>query len=263
MPSPLRSWTTTRAWGIHIFTSLGVVCAFLTIVASALGRPREALLWLMVAQIVDGIDGPMARGAKVKEAVPVLSGHVLDLVVDFCTCVFAPVYFAWEFNLLPQPWEIPILCLVLVTSVLWFSREDIETRDLWFRGFPTAWNLVFTLFWVVHLPDWVIVVTSLALCGLTVTPWMKLPHVMGAAQFKAVTVSFSAVGVAAITWLIIDKDTSARPVLLGVIGLWMLYYWGIGLWRSLQGDEIWPDPDADASDASADVAASSAATERG
>lgn len=243
------AWTTTRAWGIHVFTSLGVVCAFLTIVASALGRPREALLWLMVAQIVDGIDGPMARGARVKEHVPVLSGHVLDLVVDFCTCVFAPVYFAWEFNLLPQQWEIPILCLVLVTSVLWFSREDIETRDLWFRGFPTAWNLVFTLFWVIDLPDWALVAISLLLCLITVTPWVKLPHVMGAAQFRRVTVGFSLLGVIAATWLIIDRDTAVRPVLLAVIAAWVVYYFGIGLWRSLQGDEIWPEAEPESTPA--------------
>lgn len=198
----------------------------------------------MVAQIVDGVDGPMARGANVKEAVPVLSGHILDLVVDFCTCVFAPVYFAWEFDLLPPGWETPILCTVLVTSVLWFSREDIETRDLWFRGFPTAWNLVFTLYWVLDVPDWAIVSSSILLCVLTLTPWLKLPHVMGAVQFRRTTISFSTLGVIASTWLIIDRQTPARPYLLVVIGLWILYYFGIGLWRSLQGDEIWPEADA-------------------
>lgn len=231
-------------WGVHVFTALGVVFAFLTVTSSVLGHPREALLWLMAAQIVDGVDGPIARKLETSRHVPVLSGLVLDLIVDFCTCVFAPVLFAWQFDLLPSGWETPLLALVLITSVLWFSRDDIETRDLWFRGFPTGWNLVFTLYWVVDLPDPVVIGVTLLLCVLTITPWYKVPHVMGAPQHRPVTVGLSVIGLIATVILIIDRDSPLRPACLAVMAVWVLWYFGVGLWRSLQGDEVLPDPEA-------------------
>lgn len=239
MPS-LAPWTVTRAWGVHIFTSLGVVCAFLAVTSSLTNRPVQALIWLMVAQVVDGVDGPLARGWDVRDNLPVLSGHVLDLIVDFTTCVFAPVVFAWRFELLPAPGETLLLMFVLVTAVLWFSRDDIETTDLWFRGFPTAWNLVFTIFWIADLPSWLTVSVTLGLCVLTLTPWYKVPHVLGAPQFRRVTVALSLAGLAAMTLLIVDRDSPVRVQALGVVAVWVTYYFGIGLWRSLQGDELQP-----------------------
>lgn len=241
MPSA-APWVVARAWGVHIFTSLGVALAFLSIASSLGDRPKEALLWLMVAQLVDGVDGPMARQWKVCDAVPVVSGYVLDLIVDFTTCVFAPVVFAWQFGLLPARAENLLLLLVLVTSALWFSREDIETRDLWFRGFPTAWNLVFTLFWIAELPSWLTVSTTLALCVLTLTPWYKLPHVLGSPQFRRVTVTLSLAGLGAMTLLVVDRESPVRDTALSVIAVWVTYYFCIGLWRSLQADEILPAP---------------------
>jgi phosphatidylcholine synthase len=235
-------WTVTRAWGVHIFTSLGVGCAFLSVTSSLHESAGLALIWLMVAQVVDGVDGPLARKWDVCDNLPVVSGYVLDLIVDFTTCVFAPVIFAWHFDLLPARWEGPLLTLVLVTSVLWFSRDDIETTDLWFRGFPTAWNLVFTLFWIADLPSWLTVSSTLGLCVLTLTPSFKVPHVLGAPQFRRVTVALSAAGLAAMTLLIIDRNSPGRGPALGVIVVWVTYYFGIGLWRSLQGDEVQVEP---------------------
>ena len=237
MPSA-APWVVARAWGVHTFTALGVGLAFLSIASSLGDRPGHALIWLMVAQIVDGVDGPLARGCNVSDAVPVVSGYVLDLIVDFTTCVFAPVVFAWQFDLLPARAENLLLPLVLVTSALWFSREDIETRDLWFRGFPTAWNLVFTLFWIADLPSWLTVSSTLVLCVLTLTPQYKVPHVLGAAQFRRVTVPLSLAGLAAMSLLVVDRDSAVRDTALWVIGVWVTYYFGIGIWRSLQADEL-------------------------
>lgn len=234
-PTP---WTVTRAWGIHLFTSLGVLCSFFAVVTALSDEPRAALLWLMIAQVVDGIDGPLARGYDVVRNVPVLSGHTLDLVVDFTTCAFVPVVFAWQFELLPSPWDLPLLGLVLVTSVLWFSRDDIETRDLWFRGFPTAWNLVFTFFWVFSFPPGAAIPVTIVLCVLTLTPWFKVPHVLGAPQFRLPTITLSIVGMVMLTLLVVDPDTELRPVAVSLIATWVIYYFAIGLWRSLQGDEI-------------------------
>ena len=38
---------------------------------------NEAFLWLLVALVVDGVDGSMARAAKVKERLPRIDGEAL------------------------------------------------------------------------------------------------------------------------------------------------------------------------------------------
>ena len=64
-------------------------------------------LWLGVALVVDGIDGPLARAFKVAEALPRWSGETLDLVVDFTTYVFVPAYAIAASGLLPTRWRFP------------------------------------------------------------------------------------------------------------------------------------------------------------
>lgn len=227
-----------RSWMVHAFTSLGIMCGFLTIHYSLTNHPNIALLWLMLAQVLDGIDGPLARHYKINKHVPVLDGNILDLITDYITCVFAPIIFAWHFELIPDPWALPLFSLILMSSAIWFSRRDIETNDMWFRGFPTAWNLVFTMLWVTKPPVAFSVGISIILIVLTLMPWYKFPHILSSQQFRRTTISLSVMGLGFMTLLILDPNSSARPFALAAIGLWTLYYFMIGLWRSLQGDEL-------------------------
>jgi phosphatidylserine synthase len=57
------------------------------------GSARMAIIWLLVAQLIDGIDGPLARRLLPDEATTKFDGYVLDLVIDFVTCVLVPA--AW------------------------------------------------------------------------------------------------------------------------------------------------------------------------
>lgn len=223
------------------------MCSFFCVAQTLEGNARAALLWLMLAQLIDGLDGPLARGYEVREHVPVLSGYVLDLIVDFTTCVFAPVIFAWQFGLLGggAP-ELVLLGLVLVTGALWHSRDDLETRDLWFRGFPAAWNFVFTVFWIASTPTTVNVIVTIVLIGLTIAPWYKVPHVSGAPQFRNLTVTVSLLGIGAMTVLIIEAEPPMHHLLVGLVFAWVVYYFAIGVWRSLQPDEIFDRPAHDA-----------------
>ena len=57
-------------WAIHVFTSLGIVAGFFAVVSVLDRSPRAALLWLMTAMIIDGLDGPIARRYDVLEPDP-------------------------------------------------------------------------------------------------------------------------------------------------------------------------------------------------
>jgi phosphatidylcholine synthase len=55
------------AFGVHILTASGAFFAFLAMVAAAEFRFPEMFLWMGVALLVDGVDGPLARKLEVKK----------------------------------------------------------------------------------------------------------------------------------------------------------------------------------------------------
>ncbi len=130
------------AWAIHALTASGAVLAFLALLAVEAGAFRLALLWLAAALVVDGIDGPLARLAGVKEKNPEIDGATLDLVVDYLTYVFVPALLIYRAGLLPPDWALAGAAAILLSSLYTFARTDMKTDDNFFRGFPAVWNVV-------------------------------------------------------------------------------------------------------------------------
>ncbi len=225
------------AWAIHLFTTSGVLWAFLAVIDIARHRPGYALLWLLAAQIVDGLDGPLARKYKVSQHVPVVDGRVLDLVVDYLTCVAVPVAFAIKFDIFPHEVELWAAASILYVSAIWFARTDIETRDVWFRGFPAVWNLVITFFWLLGSSQIVNLWISSVLIVLTLTPKVKFFHMLSSPQFRNITVPFTTIMMGVIAWMVTchhRHSTFGRAVVLG----WAAYAFALTIWRSLQPDEL-------------------------
>ncbi|MCH8467303.1 MAG: phosphatidylcholine synthase, partial [Roseinatronobacter sp.] len=48
-----------KAYGVHLFTATGAVFAMLALLEAVQGDWAMMFLWLVVAFIVDGIDGPL------------------------------------------------------------------------------------------------------------------------------------------------------------------------------------------------------------
>ena len=136
------------AWGVHLLTVAGVVLALLSLLAIERQQWREALLWLFAALVIDGIDGTLARAAKVRERVPRIDGEALDLVIDYLAYVFVPVLFIWRGGYLPEPLQLPLAGAILVSSLYVFARRDMKTEDGYFRGFPGLWNVIAFYFFV-------------------------------------------------------------------------------------------------------------------
>lgn len=131
------------AWAVHVYTSLGSVLAFAMVVA-AIDANTTAALWLfLVAMVVDGTDGLLARRLRVKEIVPGFDGALLDNIVDYLTYCFAPVVLLWAGGYLPAGAAGGIVaCLPLLASSYQFCRTDAKTDDHFFLGFPSYWNVV-------------------------------------------------------------------------------------------------------------------------
>ncbi|MFT5169356.1 MAG: phosphatidylcholine synthase [Saprospiraceae bacterium] len=130
------------AWSVHIFTSSGLVAGFMAILAIQEHDWRTAMFWLIVALVIDGIDGSFARIFKVKEVLPFMDGKTIDYVIDFANYAIIPAYMFYEAGLVPEVWKLPLTVLILLVSALYYGKEGMVSEDNYFMGFPVMWNMV-------------------------------------------------------------------------------------------------------------------------
>ena len=169
---------------LHAFTATGVLVGMAALVAVLDGSARMAIIWLLVAQLIDGIDGPLARRLLPDEATTKFDGYVLDLVIDFVTCVLVPAAFLWQFQMVKHDRSGMIaIAALLMFSSLWFSRTDQQDSDSWFHGFPAAWNMVVPTLWLLDSSPTVTMVVVACLSILTMTN-VQFAHPVRVVQWR-------------------------------------------------------------------------------
>lgn len=145
-----------RALAVHLFTATGAVFAMLAMLAAVDAKWNLMYLWLVVAFIVDGIDGPLARKYDVKTNAPAFDGVLLDLIIDYLTYVFIPAFALFKSGLLPgwTGW----ICIIVISfsSAMYFADTRMKTKDYSFAGFPGCWNMVVLVLFVTEPNFWVI-----------------------------------------------------------------------------------------------------------
>src|SRR5262245_40728121 len=137
-----RSLATALAWGVHLFTATGAILALVALNAVIEGQWHLALLWLLLALVVDGVDGTLARRARVTERAPRMDGSALDLIIDYLNYVFIPSLLTWRAQLVPDGASLWLAAAIQISSLYVFARRDMKTEDHYFRGFPALWNIV-------------------------------------------------------------------------------------------------------------------------
>lgn len=222
-----------KGWLVHSMTSMGTVCGMFGLISVADGSPRLAIMWLAVAMVLDGVDGPVARAWGVRDHVPRIDGYTLDLVVDYVTCVVVPVLFLHTFGMLPAGWSLVVGAFVLFTSALWMSRTDQMTEDNWFNGFPCEWNLVVPTLFLLGVDPWLTAAVCVALSLTQFTDW-KFVHPIRVRPLRRLTVGITCLWLA--TVLVLTATTPAFDEL----GRWMLaacplYVIGLGALRTTTG----------------------------
>src|SRR5688500_1386944 len=82
------------AWGVHLYTGLGLVAAAGITVLLVNDPPdfRGAFALMLVATLIDATDGTLARLVRVKEVLPVFDGRRLDDIIDFLTYSSLPLF---------------------------------------------------------------------------------------------------------------------------------------------------------------------------
>ena len=219
MSTPFTPQTSKRAgYVLHVLTASGAAAGLVALQAVFNNQWREALLWLIVCQVLDGLDGPIARKIDVTIHAPRIDGHVLDLVVDYLTCVVVPVALLARLEMLPLHYEVWVAGAIFITSALWFARVDQETDDHWFNGFPAVWNLVVPSFLILGASPQTVMIFSILLCALQLTT-IKIPHLVRVSWMRNLTLPLTViylVNLTSLSWAYSDKSGS-HPNTLEVI----------------------------------------------
>ena len=239
-PTPLRH-PVAKAWLVHCVTASGAICGMFGIIAVADAKPKDAIIWLAVALVLDGLDGPVARAWAVRERVPRVDGYALDLIVDFVTCIVIPVLFIHEFHMLPQGMSLFVGAFIMLVGALWMSRTDQMTDDNWFNGFPGEWNLVIPTLYLVQA-NHTIVLLACVLLGATQLTNFKYVHPVQVKHWRPITLSVTVLWLGTMVYATAYlprlgiTDAPKVPTIEAIILLACpAYTVAIGIWRTFSG----------------------------
>ena len=217
------------AFAVHILTASGAALALLALMAAVSHAWALMFLWLGIALVVDGIDGPLARRLDVVGKLPRWSGETLDLVVDFVTYVFVPAFAIAASGLMPFYLGIATGVVVTVTGALYFADRNMKLADNSFRGFPALWNCAAFYLILLAPPAWLCaaIVAALAVLSFANFPFV---HPVRVVRLRPLTLALLAAwGVLALVALSRDMTPGFWvTIALCVIALYVI---AVGLLR--------------------------------
>jgi phosphatidylcholine synthase len=209
------------AASVHLFTALGAVCALLATLAIFDKAPERLFFWLGVALIIDGIDGTLARAARVKERLPRFSGEILDLVVDYVTYVFVPVLALLAWRHLDGVAGHVLAAVILLSSLYHFSDTMSKNAENCFVGFPAIWNIVaFFVFALALPPAATMFVVVLAIAGTFIPmPWI---HPLRVERWRPATIIGTVAASAAAVYTV-ATGFPASPLAASILAAMAVY----------------------------------------
>lgn len=164
-----------KALYVHLFTATGAVLSMLAMLSAADEKWSMMLLWLVVALIVDGIDGPLARHYDVKTNWPTYDGVLLDLIIDYLTYVFIPAFALFQSGLLPGWTGWCAIIVITYASAIYFVDTRMKTKDNSFAGFPACWNMVVIVLFALH-PNFYLMLAIIMVLAASMFTNLKFIH---------------------------------------------------------------------------------------
>ena len=188
-----------RAYATHAFTATGAVFALLALLAAADSRWAEMFGWLVVAFVVDGVDGALARRTDVVTNAPIIDGVLLDLVIDFLTYVFVPAFALLRSGLLEGNIGFAAAVMMVFASALYFADTRMKTPDKSFSGFPAAWNML-ALVAFVTTPRPAVIVSIVAVLTFGMFLSVKFVHPVRTRRWRPLSLPVAIVWTGLAAW---------------------------------------------------------------
>ncbi len=212
-----------QALSVHLLTATGAVLSMLALLAAANAEWSQMFFWLVIALIVDGIDGPLARRYQVKLNWPTYDGVLMDLIIDYLTYVFIPAYALFKSGLLDGWTGWVAIIVICYGSVVYFADTRMKTKDNSFAGFPACWNMLVLVLFALKPNFWVILVIVVAL-AITMFTNVKFIHPVRTRRWRWISLPACTAWVVFAVWAVLDDfhpDSVARWGLL-LTSLWLL-----------------------------------------
>ncbi|MGO4853750.1 CDP-alcohol phosphatidyltransferase family protein [Phaeovulum sp. W22_SRMD_FR3] len=192
-----------KALFVHLLTATGAVLSMLAMLAAVQEQWSLMFLWLVVALVVDGIDGPLARRYDVKRNWPTYDGVLLDLIIDYLTYVFIPAYALFKSGVLPG-WTGWIAIIVITYgSVIYFVDTRMKTKDNSFAGFPACWNMVVLVLFAVQPNFWIVLGIVVALAATMFTN-LKFIHPVRTERWRMLSLPVALAWTGFAAWAAVD-----------------------------------------------------------
>lgn len=175
-----------KALSVHLLTATGAVFAMLAMLAAVDENWSLMFLWLVVAFLVDGLDGPLARRYDVKANAGEFDGILLDLIIDYLTYVFVPAYALFKSGLLPGWTGWTAIIVITFASAMYFADTRMKTKDNSFSGFPGCWNMVVIVLFAWQPSFWAMLAVIILLAAAMFMP-LKFIHPVRTERWREVS----------------------------------------------------------------------------
>lgn len=222
------------AWCVHAYTASGLLLAAWMTALTLRGTDaayRGVLGLMLLATFIDSTDGTLARRVGVKKVVPEFDGATLDNIVDFHTYTSLPLFFLWRAQVLPPGWEWALL-VPLLASVYGFSQTQAKTRDGYFLGFPSYWNVIAFYLYFLRLSPTLVLTVLWGFALLTFVPALYL-YPSQKTPYSFITNVLTAIwGVGLIVVLL--RGAAVNAWLVPLTLLFPAYYLGISWWITIK-----------------------------
>ncbi|NCG21099.1 MAG: CDP-alcohol phosphatidyltransferase [Rhodobacterales bacterium] len=205
------------AWGVHLYTALGLPIAFVATIALFSGQAKMFFLALCLAVFVDATDGTLARKVGVKAVLPDFSGRKPDAIVDLLDFAFLPSLALAVLGMFPAGWEWAAV-FPLMASGYGFCQEAAKTDDS-FVGFPSYWNIGVLYLYLLQTGPWVNLAVIVVFSILVFMPFYYV-YPTRTEFMKPFTVGFGYLWAATMTVLALNVDAEWTRQ----IAVWTLAY---------------------------------------
>ena len=214
-------------WLVHMYTAGGAVLAFAGAWAVVHGYDRLAFGAMFAATIVDSTDGALARRVDVKRVIPEVDGARIDDIVDYISFVFLPMLLLEASGGLYRT-ALPVVAVVLLSSMYGFVAPDAKTADAFFTGFPSYWNIVVLYLLVFRVPPGWNAAILLVLSGLI---FVRIRYVYPSRTpaLRPVTLTLASVWTVMLAIMIVRFPSPPRAISIASLGF-PVYYVVLSLW---------------------------------
>ena len=226
-----------KALCVHLFTATGAVLSMLAMLAAAEAKWSLMFLWLVVAFIVDGIDGPLARHYHVKGNWPTYDGVLLDLIIDYLTYVFIPAFALFQSGLLPGWTGWLAIIVITYASAIYFVDTRMKTKDNSFAGFPACWNMVVLVLFAVEPNFYLMLAIIIALAASMFTN-LKFVHPVRTERWRWITLPV------ALAWVVFAGRAAWVDFASGELAHWGLAITSVYLLLAGVAQQLLPTGDA-------------------